>query len=142
MPQVDTPLSPPSVDRCPNFEVSSTSNSCPEDLAAVDAISNHFREMTVSEGTAMLGYSDCVVCGKSVEQIQSEAVTDYWNKTLVPGETLAERETRRRAFLDPMSAGTFLLMQGGVSQAAACDGNWYSIAYNHYNTLPGTIPFD
>ena len=35
------------------------------------------------------------------------------------------------------AAGTFLLMPGGVSQAAACDGNWYSISYN-YNTLPGT----
>ena len=69
-------------------------------------------------------------------------VTGHLNKTEVPGETRAEQETRKRALLDGMAAGTFLLMPGGVSQAAACDGNWYSIAYNHYNTLHGTIPFD
>ena len=32
----------------------------------------------------------------------------------------------------------FLLMPGGVSRAAACDGNWYSVGYN-YDTLPGTL---
>ena len=124
VPQLDTPLSPPAVDRYPDFEVSATSNPCPEDSAPVDAISKHFRGMAVSEGTTMVGYSDCVVCGKSVEQLQSEAVTDYLNKTSLP------EKTRKIAFLDGMSAGTFLLMPGGVSQATACDCNWYSIAYN------------
>ena len=61
---------------------------------------------------------------------------------MVPGETLAEQEARRSAFLDGMSAGTFLFMPGGVSQATACDENWCSISYNHYNTLPETIPLD
>ena len=26
---------------------------------------------------------------------------------------------------------TILLLPGGVSQAAACDRNWYSFSYNH-----------
>ena len=54
------------------------------------SISNHFRGVVVSEESTLVGYSDCVVCGKSVSQIQSEAVNDYLNKTEVPGETLAE----------------------------------------------------
>ena len=35
----------------------------------------------------------------------------------MPGETLAETERIKKAFLDGMSTGTFLLMPGGVSQA-------------------------
>ena len=87
----------------------------------------------------MIGYSDCVVCGKPVQKIQEETVNDYMDKTVVVGEALAETQARRRAFLDGMNAGTFLLMPGGVSRAAACDGNCYSIGYN-YDTLPGTLP--
>ena len=54
----------------------------------------------------------------------------------------AETERRKRAFLDGMAAGTFLLMPGGVSQAAACDGNWYSVAFGYDRVLPGTIPLN
>ena len=68
--------------------------------------------------------SDRVVCGKTVQQIQSEADNDYLASTMIPNDTLAETEDRRSAFLDSMSAGTFLLMPGGVSQAAACNGDW------------------
>ena len=64
------------------------------------------------------------------------------SKTAAPAEALGELEMRKRAFLDGMSAGTFLLIPGGVSHAAACDGNWYSLAYKYYNTLAGTIPLD
>ena len=74
-------------------------------------------------------------------QIQEEKVNDYLDKTVMVGETLAETQARRRAFLDGMNAGALLLLPGGVSQAAACDGNWYSVGYN-YDTLPGTLPIN
>ena len=77
----------------------------------------------------------------SEQQIQEETVNEYLDRTVSVGETLAETQARRRAFLDGMNAGAFLLMPGGVSRAAACDGNWYSIGYN-YNTLPGTLPMN
>ena len=32
--------------------------------------------------------------------------------------------------------------KSALSLAAACDGNWYSIAYDHFNALPGSIPMD
>ena len=140
VPQLDTPLSPPAADKGPDNGASSPSYSYSNETVTVDSISNHFRGMALSEESMLVNYSDCVVCGKTGSQIQSEAVNDYLSRTVVSGETLAERATWKRAFLDGMSAGTFLLMPGGVSQAASCDGNWYSIAYNHYNTLPGTIP--
>ena len=108
----------------------------------VETIANHFNDMTVSGNAGLVGCSDCVVCGKSVQQKQDEAVNDYLDKTVVPGETLAETERRKRAILDGMSADWFLLMPGEVSQAAACDGNWYTVAYGYCRALPGTIPLD
>ena len=62
------------------------------------------------------------------------------SKTAISGETTAQTDTRTREFLDGLTAGTFLLMPGVVTQAAACDGNWYSIAYNYYEAYPGTYP--
>ena len=142
IPQVDTPLSPPVADRVPDYEASVPSCSYSDETVTVDSISNHFSGMAVSEASVLVNYSDCVVCGKSAPQIQSEAVNDYLSETAIPGETLAERQTKSRAFLGGMSAGTFLLMPGVLSQAAACERNWYSIAYSHYSTLPGLRRID
>ena len=55
-------------------------------------------------------------------QIQEETVNDYLDKTVMVGETLAETQARRRAFLDGMNAGTFLLMPGGG--VAGCRLRW------------------
>ena len=126
IPQVDTPLSPPVTDRGPDYGASVRSCSYSDETVTVDSISNHFRRMSVSEASTL----------KSIPQIQSQVVNYYLSKTTVPGETLAERETKERAFLDGRSALTFLLMPGGVSQY------WYSISYGLHNTLPRTIPLD
>ena len=141
-PNVDSPMSPPPEDRGPNCGQETPGCSYSTDPTPVESVANHFNDMTVSGNAGLLGCSDCVVCGKPVQQIQDETVNDYLSKTVVPGETLAETEKRKRAFLDGMAAGTFLLMPGGVSQTAACDGNWYTIAYGYCRALPGTIPLD
>ena len=140
MPSVDTPLSPPPEDKGPNYNFKTSSCFFTSDAAPIDAMANHFNGTVLAENTRLSNYTDCVVCGKSVSQIQSEAVNDYLDKTVVLGETLAETEARRRAFLDWMSAGTFLLMPGGVSQAPASEGITYTFAYSYYKPLPGTIP--
>ena len=131
-------MSPPPEDRGPAYEQDIPSCSYSASSTSVETGANHFNNMTVSGNAGLFGYSDCVGCGKPVQQIQDEAVNDYLDKTVVPGETLAETETRKRAFLDGMAAGTFLLLPGGVSQAAACDSNWYTVAY--CRALPRTIP--
>ena len=107
----------------------------------MEAVTSHFDGVALVELPPLLGCSDCIICGKPVRQSQEETVNDYLDKTVMVGETLAETQARRRAFLDGMNAGTFLLMPEGVSRAAACDGNWYSIGYN-YDTLPGTLPMN
>ena len=73
-------------------------------------------------------------------QIQDEVVNDYLIKTALQGETEQQRQARGRAFLEGMQAGAFLLLPGGVSQAAACDGNLYTINPNLPMALPGTLP--
>ena len=70
------------------------------------------------------------------------AVNDYLDKTVVLGASLAETERRKRAFLDGMSPGTFLLKPVGVSQVAACHGIWYTIDYDYCRALPGVIPLN
>ena len=83
-----------------------------------------------------------MVCGKPVEQIQREVAEEYLSKTVTIGETPTVTEAWKRAFLDGMSAGTILLMPGGVSQAPACHGRVYYIAYDYYDPLPEKIPFE
>ena len=73
-------------------------------------------------------------------RIQREAVTECLNKTVIPGETALQVEARRRVFIEGMQVGTFLLLPGGVSQAAACHGNVYPIDHFRPIGLPGTLP--
>ena len=90
----------------------------------------------------MTGCTDCLVCGKSVEQIQDEAVIDYLHKTAVYRELPEQFNARRLAFLEGMKVGSFMLIPGGVSQAAACDGNLYSISHSYQRALPNTLPIN
>ena len=142
IPQVDTPLSPPDVDRGLLYPVSTSGSAYASDAPTVDSVANHFGDMELEGSAAQTMYSDCVICGKPTAQIREETVNDYLDKTVVAGETLAETQARKRAFLDGMTAGTFLLMPGGVSRAAACDGNYYTISYSCYQDLPGTLPLN
>ena len=111
-PNIDTPMSPPPEDRGPACEQDIPSCSYSTSSTSVETVANHFNDMTVSVNAGLLGCSDCVIRGKPVQQVQDEAVNDILNKTVAPGETLAETERRRKAFLDGMAAGTFLLMPG------------------------------
>ena len=95
-----------------------------------------------SDNPYISGCTDCLICGKSVEQIQDEAVIDYLLKTAVQGESPEQFNARRLAFLEGMKVGYFKLIPGGVSQASACDGNMYSICHNYQKALPSTIPLN
>ena len=94
-PIIDTPMSPPSEDRGPAYEQKIPSCSYSSDSVSVEAVANHFDGVAFSENSVLAGCSDCVVCGKTAQQIQNEAVNDYLDKTVVPGETLAETERRK-----------------------------------------------
>ena len=105
----------------------------------VDNLSTHFGSMALTEATPLSGCSDCIVCGKTVAQIQQEENGEYLSNTVTIGETPMITEGMRKTFLDGISAETFLLMSEGVSQAPACDGNLNSINYVYYNEVPGAI---
>ena len=80
--------------------------------------------------------SDCYVCGKSFESIKVEITLDYLERTHMPGEIDSARMRRWDSYEAGMSAGSFILIPGGVSQAPACDGNWYQVAPNTCDDLP------
>ena len=76
----------------------------------------------------------CLVCGKPYYQVIDETVADYLDQTAQPGETVRERQIKRNAFIDGIQSGVFTFIPPGVSQAAACDGLFYSVNYNGQNS--------
>ena len=72
-------------------------------------------------------YGGCTVCGRSYTTIQEEITSGYLEKTHYPAENYIQRIRRRNALQAGMRAGSVILVPGGVSQAAACDGNYHQI---------------
>ena len=142
IPMVDTPLSPPPQDKYPMYDEQNPVGQTV--LLSGQGMQNysHFKMADGSLTPYMTGCTDCLVCGKSVEQIQDEAVIDYLHKTAVYGELPEQFNARRLAFLEGMNVGSFMLIPGGVSQAAACDGNLYSISHSYQRALPNTLPIN
>ena len=141
IPTVDTPMSPPAVDKYPSGDwriaAEATTSSKQEHANGI-----HFRGPSGADNPYISGCTDCLVCGKSVEQIQDEAVIDYLHKTTIQGESALQFNARRLAFLEGMKVGCFMLIPGGVSQASACDGNLYSISHNYKKAQPNTLPLN
>ena len=107
----------------------------------------HISGMTISArgicGTPnLIQYGGCAVCGKSYATIQEEITLGYLEKTHIPEENYVQRVRRRNAFQAGMRAGSVILVPGGVSQAAACDGNYYQIPSvdDLSNPPPGVLP--
>ena len=88
-------------------------------------------------------FTDCLICGKTTEQIKKEAVDDYISRTVRVGETERETEARAQASIAGMSTGTFVFVQARVSQAATCDGNMYTITTADQAHVPaGALPIN
>ena len=86
-------------------------------------------------------YGDSNVCGRVYEQIKETAVSGYLESTTYRGESYDERQRQRIAYLAGMDQGTVLFVTRGVSQALACDGNFYQIPLEGKNTKPpGVLP--
>ena len=70
-------------------------------------------------------YSDCVICGKSTLQIQSEAVTEYLRKTAILGESADQLEAKEPLWKECRWALSYYY-QGSV---AGCRLRWQRL-YN------------
>ena len=90
VPQVDTPLSPPEKDKRPQYFNDSFDSSSSSVATSMETVTSHFDGMALAESPYLPGYSDCIICGKPVQQIQEETVNDYLDRTVVVGETSAE----------------------------------------------------
>ena len=151
VPGRDTPISPDTPNRQPQlFRPYDLDNSGPSGSKtptrdqAVDLISGHLENVAVTEPSAaeQQRFSHCLICGKPYEQIVDEAVIDYLLQTEKRGETMETKQAKREAFLAGMTAGTFMFVPRGLSQAAACDGTLYTINTGTAigRALPGTLP--
>ena len=102
---------------------------------------SHLQNTEKECGPISLNYSDCMICGRTLEQIRGEAIEDYLRNTRRVNETQAMREMKKQAFIASMEMGTLLFIPAGLSQAAACDGVLYTITGPRCTeTLPGTLP--
>ena len=144
-PIVDSPQSPPPHERGPTYGPSG--NNLPPQLNQPLPLSSHIQGISVrmvshcgQPNSAI--YGDCIVSGRSYEQIKETAVLDFLESKTYRGETYADRLRRRAAYLAGMDQGTVLFIPRGVSQADACDGNFYQITSegDNSNPPPGVLP--
>ena len=99
------------------------------------AVADELRNLTLhSHPQRNEWVTGCLVCGKPYDQVIEETVADYLDQTAQPGETVRERQIKRNAFIDGVQSGVFTFIPPGVSQAAACDGLFYSVKYNVQNS--------
>ena len=144
-PLVDTPLSPPLSERGLTHGRYDYTGPNVTDFTA--PLNSHIQEISVrfrancGEPKAA-AYGECIVCGRSYEQIRETAVLTYLESTSRRDESYQERQRRRNVYLEGMNQGTVLLVPREVSQATACDGNYYQIPQEHsrINPLPGVLP--
>ena len=78
----------------------------------------------------------CLVCGETYRQVIEEAAADYLQQTAEPRETGRDRLLKRKAFIDGLQSGVLICVPRGMSQAAAFDGQVYTV--NYTNPQPGT----
>ena len=76
--------------------------------------------------------------------MRRETIDNCISKTVKIGETEEQTKARKEAFEAVMIMGTFIFIQTGVSQAAACDGMNYTIRMGNCagGNIPGTIPLN
>ena len=65
----------------------------------MDSITKHFQGMELAGTNSLSGYSDCVICGKSVEQIKDEAVIDYMHKTAATATSIQSTQADKTPYL-------------------------------------------
>ena len=149
----DSPLSPPSHERGPrvtfstpsplnDLEIKRESDTAAATIQQQDPnqIRSHLQGIRLPDGSITHKYSDCVICGKSVERIREDTVQEYLGKTAAPGESAEITEIKRKAFEDGMQMGTVMFLPAGLSQAAACDGLLYTLSGPGTAVMPGTLP--
>ena len=142
---MDTPLSPPLCEQGPSYGRYDYAGPNVTDFAV--PVNSDIQGISVRMGANCgepnaAAYGDCIVCGRSYEQIRETAVLTYLESTSRRGETHYDQQRRRDAYLAGMNQGTVLLVPRGVSQAAACDGNYYQIPQENAesNPPPGVLP--
>ena len=121
IPYVDTPMSPPTPERAfledevnqPETTMVTSSQSLPASnvpaMTSVGHVGQTPQCRQANNGAQHGAFSDCMICGKSYEQVTDELVIDFIHRTENLGEPAISEERKRLAFLEGMRAGTFLL---------------------------------
>ena len=114
----DLPISPPLHERGPNnsenaYQVLNVTNDYRPNNSHIQGISIRVSNKCGEPNFA--NYGDCVVCGRSYEQIKEMPALTFLELTTTSGESYAERQRRREAVIAGMETGTVLLVPRGLS---------------------------
>ena len=148
VPVADTPQSPDTPNKRPDiyrpYDLPGPSERRMEPSSQgpnVSTITGHMEKVRLGQEESNQ-FSDCIICGKSYKEIVETAVQEYLRRTWIEGESRESVDSRRVAFLAGLQAGTFMFVPRGLSQAAACDGNLYTMdtGVSVQKALPGTLP--
>ena len=84
----------------------------------------------------------CLLCGKSYDQVIEKTVAYYLHQTAEQGEAVMDRVSKHNAFLDGLQSGVSTFKPRGVSQAAACHSQVYTVNYGspHLRTQANLLP--
>ena len=142
-----SPLSPPLIDQGPSSSQRYPGWTLSPEGDNEWVTNQHITGLAISTNklcgeASYVQHGDCTVCGKPYAMIQEEMTLGYLEKTHEPGETYAQRIRRRDVFEAGMRAASVILVPGGVSQAADCDGVFYQIPAGNSapNPPPGVLP--
>ena len=75
---------------------------------AESVVKIHLRRATVHDPLNPKIYSDCVVCGQSLDSIKRQTKTHYFLRTTYTGETERQLQSRIDALVAGMNGRTFL----------------------------------
>ena len=134
LPVMESPLSPPPHERGPSVDTP---------LVVADSgfrASYHIQNTRPYENVSETRYTECMVCGRSVDAIKKQRVDWYMDRSTPRDEPEFTTKLRREAYENGLNAGSFLFLTPAVSQAAACDGSMITTTSNDQEVVPGTLP--
>ena len=112
-----SPMSPPLNDRGPSLDIPLV-----QPTGAGFRASFHFQNTRSYENLSTRSYTSCMVCGRSVNDIQEEKINWYMQKSTPGDEPDCITMLRSIAYINGLNAGSLLFVTPAVSRAAARDG--------------------
>ena len=134
LPVLESPASPPEHEKGPVMDTP-MHHSVSDNFHA----SFHIQDVLPYADLSKQRCQSCIVCGKSIDDIQQEKINWYMERSTPRSEPAYITALRREAYSNWLNAGSLLFLAPAVSQAAACDGTRITTTAYGQETTSGTL---